>query len=189
MTLLPRDLPVTPHREPDGREADDDALIEKLRARAWDPGLRFDVASVPTDWMTERYGTEYRAQICANVVSCSSNGTIQLKSQTKEVAAYYADAPRGPLFPPATLTELERAERRIGRQIPELLRRVYTEVANGGFGPGGGLASLTEGHRVPGDLIDCRLRCRSINATGTTGCRHRGSISHRAAARCSGTSH
>ncbi|MGW4564825.1 hypothetical protein ACWEN3_21225 [Streptomyces sp. NPDC004561] len=129
-------------------------MIEKLRARAWDPGLRFDEASVPTAWMAERCGPEYRAQICADIVSYSSDGTIQLKSQSKEVAAYYADAPRGPLFPPVTLTELERAERRIGRRLPELLRRVYTEVANGGFGAGGGLASLTEGHRVPGDLID-----------------------------------
>ncbi|WBP92142.1 hypothetical protein [Kitasatospora cathayae] len=36
--------------------ADDDALIEKLRFRAWDPGRRFDRAKVPSAWIAERYG-------------------------------------------------------------------------------------------------------------------------------------
>lgn len=58
---------------------------------------------------------------------------IPLKSQTDEVAAYYANTPRGPLFPPVTVTEVENVERTIGRRLPELLRRIYTEVANGGF--------------------------------------------------------
>ncbi|WP_229868244.1 SMI1/KNR4 family protein [Streptomyces chryseus] len=83
-----------------------------------------------------------------------SDGTIALKSHTDEVAAYYAHAPRGPLFPPVTPAEVENAERAIGRRLPELLRRVYTEVANGGFGPDRGLASLTDGSRVPGHLTD-----------------------------------
>ncbi|WP_229843519.1 hypothetical protein [Streptomyces chryseus] len=49
---------------------------------------------------------------------------------------------------------MENAERAIGRRLPELLRRVYTEVANGGFGPDRGLASLTDGSRAPGHLTD-----------------------------------
>ncbi|RST03108.1 SMI1/KNR4 family protein [Streptomyces sp. WAC07149] len=54
----------------------------------------------------------------------------------------------GPPFPPLTPTEVERAERRLGYRLPELLRRLYTEVGDGGFGPEGGLASLTP-RRVP----------------------------------------
>ncbi|MFD8508451.1 hypothetical protein ACFV2L_37850 [Streptomyces sp. NPDC059687] len=103
------------HLETSAEQEDDDALIEKLRARAWDPGMRFD---------------------------------------SEHMAELYADAPHGPLFPPVTLTQLEHAESRIGRQLPGVLRRVYTEVANGGFGPDGGLASLTDGNRTPGHPID-----------------------------------
>ncbi|MGW0169170.1 SMI1/KNR4 family protein [Streptomyces sp. NPDC003343] len=103
------------HLETSAEQEDDDALIEKLRTRAWDPGMRFD---------------------------------------SEQMAELYADAPHGPLFPPVTLAELEHAESRIGRQLPGVLRRVYTEVANGGFGPDSGLASLTDGNRTPGHPID-----------------------------------
>ncbi|MGW1534510.1 SMI1/KNR4 family protein [Streptomyces aureus] len=51
-------------------------------------------------------------------------------------------------FPPLTNTEVDIAERSLGYCLPELLRRIYTEVADGGFGPEGGLASLTP-RRVP----------------------------------------
>ncbi|WTW91920.1 hypothetical protein OG216_00290 [Streptomycetaceae bacterium NBC_01309] len=35
-----------------------------------------------------------------------------------------------------------------------MLRRVYAEVGDGGFGPGGGLASLRRGRRASGHLED-----------------------------------
>lgn len=41
-------LPATPLLEPAGEKADDIMLIERLRARAWDPGLRVDTADVPS---------------------------------------------------------------------------------------------------------------------------------------------
>ncbi|CAM5575292.1 SMI1/KNR4 family protein [Streptomyces griseomycini] len=152
MTFPSPNMPVPPHREPlpgsRTAETDDDVLIEKLRARAWDPGRRFDTADVPTAWIAERYGSERLDQARDDIVSYCSDGTVQLKAWTEEVTAYYADTPRGPLFPPITLAEAEDAERRIGRPLPELLRRVYTEVANGGFGPDSGLASLTEGNHA-----------------------------------------
>ncbi|MEW2623248.1 hypothetical protein [Streptomyces sp. NPDC048106] len=154
MALPSHDALVTPDPAPGPTEADDDALIERLRARAWHPGRRFDSATVPAAWMAERYGPEHPAKIRAGIVGHGSDGTITLKSHTEEVAAYYADAPRGPLFPAATPAEVESAERVIGRPLPELLRRLYTEVADGGFGPDGGLASLVDGRRAPGDLMD-----------------------------------
>ncbi|MFB7331147.1 SMI1/KNR4 family protein [Streptomyces adustus] len=132
----------------------DDVLIEKLRARAWDPGLRFDTAEVPLAWIEEHFGRRHLERVHRQRVPCNSHRTIGLKAQTEEVSGYFADAPREPLFPPATPREIESAERTIGRPLPELLRRVYTEVCDGGFGPDTGLASLTSVRRAPGHLTD-----------------------------------
>ncbi|KAB2361782.1 SMI1/KNR4 family protein [Actinomadura montaniterrae] len=51
-------------------------------------------------------------------------------------------------FPPLTIAEVERAEKKLGYRLPQLLRRIYTEIGDGGFGPEGGLASLTP-RRIP----------------------------------------
>jgi hypothetical protein len=59
---------ATPDPEPGATEADDDTLIERLRARAWDPGLRFDSARVPATWIAERYGPDHLTKIRANRV-------------------------------------------------------------------------------------------------------------------------
>lgn len=56
--------------------------------------------------------------------------------------------PPGPTVPPLAMAEVERAERKLGYRLPQLLRRIYTEIGDGGFGPEGGLASLTP-RRVP----------------------------------------
>ncbi|MEV8550838.1 SMI1/KNR4 family protein [Streptomyces glaucescens] len=157
MTFSPHGIPAPLRHEPSleaRQEADGDALINALQARAWDPGLRFDRAEVPVAWITERYGKLWLERRRDDIASYGSNGTVTLKSETEVVTGYYADAPRGPLFPPISLSEVERAERRIGRRLPDLLRRLYTEVADGGFGPDGGLASLTDGNRAPGHLRD-----------------------------------
>lgn len=44
--------------------------------------------------------------------------------------------------PPASLTDLRRAETLLGFPLPTLLRRIYLEVGNGGVGPGYGLLPL-----------------------------------------------
>ncbi|MFB7827937.1 hypothetical protein [Streptomyces hydrogenans] len=137
-----------------GAAKGDDALIDMLSTRAWDPGRRFDTAPVPRLWIEKHFGPEHLEHIRSQTVGSSSNGMIVLKSQAEEVTAYFADAPRGPLFPPVTPPEVEAAEDIVGRPLPTLLRRIYTEVGDGGFGPDGGLASLTDGRRAPGDLID-----------------------------------
>ncbi|MFC9824906.1 hypothetical protein ACFWG6_16350 [Streptomyces erythrochromogenes] len=134
--------------------ADDDALIARLRARAWDPGLRLDRATLPAAWIRERYGADHLDRISSDILSYGSNGTVQLASRREEVTAYFADAPRGPLFAPLSRTDVDEAERGLGRRLPRLLRRVYTEIADGGFGPDCGLASLARGNRAPGHLHD-----------------------------------
>jgi SMI1/KNR4 family protein SUKH-1 len=45
---------------------------------------------------------------------------------------------------PVTEEELVQAETQLGFVLPSLLRRIYREVGNGGFGPGYGLLPLNE---------------------------------------------
>jgi len=52
-----------------------------------------------------------------------------------------------PRTPPATLTAVERAEVVLGAALPGLLRRIFLEVSNGGFGPGYGVLGLEDGFR------------------------------------------
>ena len=62
-------------------------------------------------------------------------------------------------FPPAAARALQVAERSIGFKLPELLRAIYLEVGNGGFGPAYGIVG-TEG----GALLDgCTLETCYLN--------------------------
>jgi hypothetical protein len=45
--------------------------------------------------------------------------------------------------PPVASAEVASVETRLGFRLPKLLRRLYTEVGNGGFGPVFGLLPLT----------------------------------------------
>ncbi len=48
-----------------------------------------------------------------------------------------------PVQPPMAPAEVAAAEAELGFRLPELLRRLYTEVGNGGFGPVFGLIPLS----------------------------------------------
>jgi SMI1 / KNR4 family (SUKH-1) len=48
-------------------------------------------------------------------------------------------------FPPATDAAVAKAERALGFALPMLLRQVYTQVGNGGFGPAYGLIGIPGG--------------------------------------------
>jgi hypothetical protein len=62
----------------------------------------------------------------------------QLQQQMTTPAERYLPAP-------ATEARLESAERELGVRFPSLLRRLYLDVANGGFGPGPGLVGVRGG--------------------------------------------
>lgn len=51
---------------------------------------------------------------------------------------------------PATIAEVDAAEAALGFPIPLLLRRLYTEVGNGGFGPSYGLEGVPTIPPTPG---------------------------------------
>lgn len=50
-------------------------------------------------------------------------------------------------YPPLSLDTVAACERWLGFRLPTLLKRVYTEVANGGVGPGEALIGLADGKR------------------------------------------
>src|SRR5690242_10047052 len=58
--------------------------------------------------------------------------------------------PMPTVTPPATVAEVDAAEAALGLAIPPLLRRLYTEVGNGGFGPHYGLEGVPTIPPVPG---------------------------------------
>lgn len=53
----------------------------------------------------------------------------------------FAPCTAHPVVTPARLAELEH---RFGRPLPDLLRQLYTEVGNGGYGPGYGLCGAQD---------------------------------------------
>jgi hypothetical protein len=57
--------------------------------------------------------------------------------------------PMPTVAPPATHAEVDAAEAALGFAIPPLLRRLYAEVGNGGFGPGYGLEGVPRIPPVP----------------------------------------
>lgn len=85
---------------------------------------------VPREWIRQRYGDE-----AARRIPELYGDSARLRAGAPEAIEYFVDAPHEPPFPPVTAPELRAAERQMGRRLPDLLRRLYTEVANGGFGP------------------------------------------------------
>jgi hypothetical protein len=66
-----------------------------------------------------------------------------------------------PRTPPATLPAVQRAESLLGAALPDLLRRLYLEISNGGFGPAYGILGLDDGFRddmkrTAVDILDSR---------------------------------
>jgi hypothetical protein len=57
------------------------------------------------------------------------------------------------LYDPASAAALAKAERDLGFTLPPLLRAVYAEIANGGFGPGYGMLGVEGGHTGYGKTI------------------------------------
>ena len=56
--------------------------------------------------------------------------------------------------PPVSEWEIADAERRLGFSLPPLVRSLYTQVADGGYGPGNGLIQLAGD---PTSLVESRL--------------------------------
>lgn len=128
-----------------------DALIERLRERAADPERRVDArdsqffSSLKTAGFGGLMGMlgELRP-IFGRALASSRSGEVDhdVVAKAEELAAAMGTPVESPLPAPATPADLERAEAALGVPLSAPLRRVYSEIADGGFGPGYGLVSI-----------------------------------------------
>lgn len=58
------------------------------------------------------------------------------------------------LFSPATEDQIRETEQQLSFPLPPLLRLLYTEIANGGFGPGLGIAGTPGGFCITNPRFD-----------------------------------
>jgi hypothetical protein len=135
-------------------EGSEDTLVARLRERAADPKRRTDTVS---DRFTEgvqgmsfgelRLNVESIAGDLSRLVSSIQSGTPidpDLHEKAESVAAEMSAPAERTLPAPATAAALDRVEAQLGLPLPALLRRLYLEVADGGFGPEGGLLSAAD---------------------------------------------
>jgi hypothetical protein len=106
-------------------------LIDRLSARAANPKTR---KGAP-DWET--------LLADANVITIETPfgggaGVCGLKHDPQPELA------PPPLAAPASPKDIASAEKRLGFPLPDDLKHLYRAIANGGFGPGGGLIALDE---------------------------------------------
>jgi hypothetical protein len=131
-------------------------LIDRIRDRAYDPARRLGIVAVSysalmatTDralaGVRERYADRWAA-LCAGDMPAQERDELCFwtRGGSPEAVRLLADDPRGPLFPPLSAARFAAVEERLGRALPDLLRRVYTEVGDGGFGPEYGIFPLGE---------------------------------------------
>lgn len=72
----------------------------------------------------------------------SEESILQAIRQRISDPEHVTDLGRGKAFPPTTMERVRAAESALGFSLPPLLTRLYTEVANGGFGPGYGMPGI-----------------------------------------------
>ena len=141
-----------------------DDLISRLRERAHDPRRRTDgptsiSLSGAGGTLTSTFGSlgsivgpqagggglSSLAGDLRRLVQATQSGSpvpADIRQRSEAFASSFGDyqPPALPaVAPPAAIAALER---RLGRQLPMDLKRLYTEIADGGFGPGGGLLPL-----------------------------------------------
>ncbi|MFL5771158.1 MAG: SMI1/KNR4 family protein [Chloroflexota bacterium] len=132
--------------------SESDALIDRLRARAADPERRVDarqnqfmagVSTLDLGGLMGMLGSvsgDLQRLVAANQGGAAIDPTIQTRAHAfgQQMATPVATS----LPPPATGDAIKAAEASLGAALPAFLRRVYTEAADGGFGPGTGLLSV-----------------------------------------------
>lgn len=120
-------------------------LIERLRERASDPERRSDAASLS--------GSTVSLESLLGQLGASSPrlgglmgqlaGTIKgMSVMTPMPDSDASEREAQPLPAPASDEQIASAEQAVGRSLPAALTQLYREIADGGFGPGGGLFPL-----------------------------------------------
>ena len=128
-----------------------DDLIDRLRRRAADPDRRVDfrqsvfsqqVTSLNLGSLLGMLGGA--AADLRRVVADKQAGRVdpEIVAKADLIGAAMSTPVVATLPSPADPAAVEQAEAGLGFALPPVLRRVYLDVADGGFGPGGGLMSL-----------------------------------------------
>jgi hypothetical protein len=131
--------------------ADIDELITRLRTRAADPERRVDVRRSAFDRRTATLDLgalmgelqSTRGDLAALLDGIRTGALAPAPvARADAIEMEMADTATPALPLPADDASIAAAEARLGFGLPADLRRIYKEVADGGFGPGTGLASL-----------------------------------------------
>ena len=132
----------------DPARADD--LVRRVRERAADPASRVEQrpselwSSVTTMGVGDLMSMG--RSLTADLGRLLQTGPRRRDQCTGRLdRALDVDAAVSPLPAAADEAQLAEAERRLGFALPPLLRRLYAEVANGGFGPGTGILGIAGG--------------------------------------------
>ncbi len=139
----------------------DDELIARIAQRAADPARRTDLRdSAFSAWVQsmdigEMVSTVQQVQEdLFKVVEGSGGRDPEVQSRVAAFSQLMHQPAAVDLPGVASPDVVADAERRLGFALPDLLRRCYLEVANGGFGPGLGILGLEGGWEFRGsDLI------------------------------------
>jgi hypothetical protein len=130
----------------------DDALIGRLRERVGDPAARVD--DVPSRFGLQLQGMslgelmvggqELGADLTRLVEMLRSGAPVDedLHRRAESIGEQMSTPEPAPLPAVATVAEVDELERALGLALPEFVRRLYLEVADGGFGPRAGLLPL-----------------------------------------------
>jgi hypothetical protein len=130
-----------------------DDLIARLQRRAADPERRVDVrqdvfsAQVTSMNLGSLLGMLGGAAAdLKRVVADNQAGRVDpdLVAKADRIAADMSTPVETSLPPRATRAILDQVEADLGFALPPVLRRVYLDVADGGFGPGGGLMRIAD---------------------------------------------
>lgn len=130
---------------------DPDQLLARLRQRAADPERRTSVR--PSQFTAQTRTMDLGGLLSMlggvagdlnRVVSANQSGRVDAAglARAQEFQAAMSTPVSSDLPAPASKETLADAEAALGAPLPAFLRRVYTEIADGGLGPGEGLLTL-----------------------------------------------
>ena len=131
-----------------------DDLLARVRTRIQDPDRRVDVRTNAFSQTVrsldlgqlQSQGRGIAADLFRIVEANQAGRRLDpdLIARTDQIGAAMNEPITPALRPPLEEQDLAGAEASLGFGLPIALRRVYGEVADGGFGPGGGLSRLAE---------------------------------------------
>ena len=128
----------------------DDVLVQRVRERAADPAAR--VEQRPSELWSSVTTMDVGDLLSVGRSLAADLGRLLRKGPDAEISARADSIERSmttpadmPLPAVASEAQLAAAERQLGFALPLLLRRLYAEVANGGFGPGAGILGIVGG--------------------------------------------